>query len=236
MTLRHRLQRFFAPNSLHRQLHPPPALAISFRPYCESDRTTVLDLHDQNAPARFPEGHRPKFEKFIDSPDKTLLVVESDQAGVVACCGITAIGDNVHVLCYGLVAREFQGMRIGATMTLARLCFATRNEGMHCSLIYAVPKSMGYYRRFGYAQTQMWQGEDGKQYPAGALAYNSRLLKPIADALRKRGHLIDPSLPLKRDQTQNVIIKVRGSYDLRLEVLEPNPPVEPSPHARNGSS
>lgn len=232
MKLLDHLKRFSAPNLVHRQLYPPPGIEVRLRPYREEDWGTVLDIHDQNAPGRFPEGHRPHFERFINSSPTSFFVVEAAHVGVVACCGVSAVAENVHILCYGLVSPRYQGMRIGAMMTLARLCFATRTTGIHFSVILTIPKSIGYYQRFGYRQSGQWKADDGKLYPLGTLCYDSKILKPIAETLKRRGHYIDPSLPLPLDPCGEAQVTPNGdgTYALRIEVKPTStPPAPPTP-------
>jgi GNAT superfamily N-acetyltransferase len=224
MNLLHRLEILFAPNQIHQQLYPPPSIAFRFRRYQASDRGSALDLYDQNAVDRFPEGNGPVFERYLDSVPESFFVAEAKRGGVIACGGVTSVGECVHTLCYGLVDRRFQGLGVGAAITLARLAFATRTPGEHFSFIYAVPKSMGYYQRFGFSETQTWMGVDGKNYPVGILGYNSQVFKPIAAVLRRRGHLIDPSLAIEQDESKIAVIQKSGSggYSIELKMKEPN--------------
>ena len=193
----------------------------------------MLDLHDSNARDRFPVGHRPVFEHFLDSPPSSFFVADAPEAGVVACGGVLGGGEQVHTLCYGLVAPNHQGRGIGSAMVLARLVFATRIPGTHFSFIFAVPKSIGFYQRFGFSSQQTWKGEDQKDYPIGVLSYSSMAVTHIEGVLRKRGLLINPSLPVAQDPSKIAIVTPLGNDQHRIEFKEKerNKASEPTPGA-----
>ncbi len=197
MKLKDRLLRIFASDDVHRQLYPAPVVPFRIRKYGPSDRDAVLRLYDSNAPGRFPVGHRPCFERFLFDCDDELFVAVHPTEGVIACGGVSSNGPGVHTLCYGLVSPRFQGERIGSTMTLARLAFATRTEGVNSSRVYVVHKSLKFYERFGYRVSGKWLGEDQSEYPFAVLEYLSEIRGSIEGVLAKRGHRIPRSIPLK---------------------------------------
>jgi len=222
MKLKHRLLRFLARNSFQQQLYPPPSLPFAIRRYDEKDRRAVLELHDSNAPDRFPAGSRTGFERYLESGSTSFFVAESPAGEVIASGGVNAVGERVHALCYGLVAPAHHGRGIGSTMTLARLVFATREPGMHFSIIFAVPKSLSFYRRFGFTQLGTWKGEDQKDYPLGGVGYRSNLIKPVEAVLRKRGFLIEPDLPLVQSGKYVVVATqgFLGRYNLEFQARD----------------
>lgn len=206
MKVVYKIRRLLAPDAIYRQLYPPPGLAIKFRRYEARDRARILEIHDSNAPNHFPANHRPVFEKFLDTECVSFFVGETDAAKIVACCGVTAIGQFVNVLHYGLVAPEYQRLGIGSAMTLARLAFATREAGNSFSFIYALEKSMSYYERLGYAEVYKWKDDEGIEYPVGLLSYHSTVIERMAGVLSRRGHRIDPSLKLDQDSSREAVI------------------------------
>lgn len=230
MNIVDRLLRLAAPNGLHAALYPRPAVDFRFRPYDDRrDRGRVVDLHDSNAPDRFPENHRPKFEAYLDSGPVSFFVAETAQGKVIACGGIGAVGDRVNIPCYGLVAREHQGMGVGSASILARLAFATRTPGLNCSVIFAVPKSVGFYRRLGYAEWTRWDGGDGQTYPAAALTYYDSALIPIRQRLKKRNLLIDPTWPLGGLPGLKAVFEEipEAGVQIHLVADQPNRPADP---------
>jgi len=152
---------------------------------------------------------------------------------IVACGGISVVGGFVNVPCYGLVAPEHQGKGVGSAMALARLAFATRTPGHHFSIIFALPKSLGFYRRFGYQERTSWKWEDGKEYPVGVLSYSSAVFGAIEGTLRKRNLLIDPSLPVAKSPNLDAVIVDMGYGRHRVELINKaiNQPPEPTPAA-----
>ncbi len=225
MNLFDRLRRWVAPNAIHRQLFPRPSVDFRLRPYREPDRDAMLGLYDANAPDRFPEPDRLKFERFLDSDPESdsYFVAESAGGEIVACGGVSLLHDRVNVLSYGLVSPEHQGRGVGSALALARLTFATRVAGQNFSLIFAVPKSLGFYHRFGYVEVGAWDGDDGKQYPAAGLGYAHDVFEPIESILEERGLLIDPSLPIAVSNELEAVLEedLLGVYDMRIERKEP---------------
>lgn len=218
-----RFNRFFAPDCVQRELYPAPQVKFSIRKYLPKDREAVLALHDINGPGRFPEGHRPIFEDFLTTCGNKLFVAENVDAGVIACGGVTSEGPQVNTLCYGMVSPAFQGKRIGSTMALARLQFATRTTGVNFSVIYALDKSMPFYERFGYQRCDKWIGEDGREYPTGVLQYNSETMREVGRILSRRGHVIDRINLLQRNPGSEVIVKedVNGQFSFETKPIVP---------------
>ena len=230
MKLMHRLERFFAPNLLHLQLYPPPSIRFRTRSYEPGDRPAVIELYRKNEPDRLPANGIGDFERTIDQPDASFFVCESPDFGIIACGGVTAYSPEWHVLYYGLVDPEHQGKRVGATLALARIVFASRGGKTCVSTIYAIPASIGYYQRFGYVNNQTWPDGNGENHPIGHNVYQRKILRPIASVLRRRGHLIDPALPLAEDPVQQAlpIIEIEGVLRFEIKPREPAPSaVEP---------
>lgn len=188
------------PVTFHPSQCPLPRVPIRLRRYREEDREAVLAIYDANAPDRFPQGHRPTFEKFLEvaahlhltAPFEFLVVEEADSGEVIACGGASADREQpVNQLSYGLVAPDFQGHGIGATLLFARLVAVTTRPEMNFSYIFSVPKSIGYFLRFGFELYDEWTGEDGKRNPVAVLPYTLQSLASMVELLGERGHLLD---------------------------------------------
>ncbi len=219
-----RIRRFLAPNPLYRQLFPSTPLKLKIRGFSANEDTdSLLRIHDLNAPNRFPENHRPIFEKALHEQHESFFVAELDDGTVAGCGGVLTIKENVNVLYYGIIHPDFQGFRIGSSLTLARLSFATRTSGQQFSVIYAVSKSVPFYARFGFSEAQKWIGDDGNQYPLGVLSYDSSWFRAIDKVLAKRGLLLDKSKPIERDEHRVAVIKELDHQTCTLEIKEINP-------------
>ncbi|MDH3975435.1 MAG: GNAT family N-acetyltransferase [Deltaproteobacteria bacterium] len=155
-----------------------------------------MRIYKENAPDRFPKGHLPSFEEYLDKDPLSFFVAQTPDNEIIACGGVTDIGLKFHILCYGMVDPAFQNCRVGSTMVLARMAFATRYSGDHTSIIYSVPRSIGFFERFGYKEVNKWTDEEGHSYPIAANRYSREIFDPIKRILDKRGHLITPDLPI----------------------------------------
>jgi predicted GNAT family N-acyltransferase len=229
MLLIDQFRRLFARNGVERQLYPAPTISFRFRLYQPADREAVLKLHDLNAAGRFPTSGRIQFEQYLDGNPASHFIVETRHGDIAACCGVVDIGNFVHNLCFGLIAPAFQGCRIGSTMTLARICFASREPGTHFATIHAVPKSIGFYRRFGFQPFGDWLKEDGIAYPSGILSYSSSILGRIESALKERGHFISPTMPVEKDLKHEAVIVDMGLgiHRIDIKLLESGTPPGP---------
>ena len=64
--------------------------------------------------------------------------------------------------------------RVGVGRGLARLALLKTQEPYYRVLIFAVEKSIGYYRRMGFMAFQPWKDKEGKEHPSGVLEFSSR--------------------------------------------------------------
>jgi len=201
------LQRFlFARTSLEAQLYPPLKAAIRFRPYEPRDYDSCLAIYRKNEPGRFPENHGQKFEQFLKKENKTLIIAECDSR-VVGYGGISLAAPNVAILCYGIVDPEFQGRRIGATLTLLRIAqLAPAPPGIFV-FIFAVDASMPAYRRFGFIEKTRWTAEDGKHYPAALLSVPLSSLQRVKSTLNRRQVRVQGNLHLQTSDTISCIVE-----------------------------
>ena len=204
------LKRLFAQTSLEYQLLPEPKLDFRLREYCERDFQSVIDIYNLNAPDRFPVGDFDRFVAYLKKSQKTYFVAESVHHGIVGAGGIVALAENIHVLCYGLIHPSHQNKRVGSTLVTARILAATKNDGVHFSVIFAVPKSIGYYNKFGYVQGGHWKTNAGTDFPSGVIYYHSSTLVRIRKILKNRGHLL-PEIQA---------IQINDQMSARVELLE----------------
>ena len=217
------LNRILSPNDIYRQLYPASSIRFSFRNYQSKDREAVLAIYDSNAPERFPVGHRPHFEEFLNDCDNKYFIAESPEHGVIASGGAYATGERTHTLCYGMVAPQFHGNGIGSALTLARLIFGTRGAGPHFSFIYALNESLSFYNRFGFSKVGKWTDENGKEHPLAVIGYEANVLAPIKKVLDKRNHLLDNTLPLAEHPEMETVVTAgkQGTFDIQIKPRSP---------------
>lgn len=214
------LYRLFARSTAEKRLYPPPKVDFLIRPYELADRERILRIYDQNAPRRFPKNTKFEFENYIDSLPSSFFVAESKTHGIVGCGGISGLKNNIHTLCYGLVAPEHQSKRVGTTLALARIVAAAKTPETHYSLIYAVEKSIRFYEKIGYESVGIWHSEtDGREFPIGVFIYHTDTLTRIRKTLQARGHLIDHSIPIQPDEDIVPVIEETeyGFFSIKLE-------------------
>jgi len=206
------LQRgLVARSALETNLFPPLALPIVFRPYRNEDYDVCLAIYRKNEPVRFPPGHVATFERFLKDEKKTCIVAELDST-VVAFGGLTLYAPDLAVLYYGLVSPEFQGLRIGSTLTLLRIAQMGPHPADTFILIFAVEPSMPFYRRFGFALAGTWKAENGKDYPIGLLRVTYHEMQRLKVALEQRGIRVRGDLVLhpSSDMTGEVVYGPNG--------------------------
>jgi N-acetylglutamate synthase-like GNAT family acetyltransferase len=107
---------------------------------------------------------------------------------------------NLAVCCYGLVHPDFQGKSIGTSLLLTRLALLNPAEQHHHVLIFAIEKSIGYYRRFGFRPFQPWKDAQGQDHPSGHLAFFSRDIRKCRALLSTHNIIFPPGqdqIPLK---------------------------------------
>jgi len=176
----------FARNELEAQLYPALEQAVRFRAYQPADHDACVEIYRRNEAGRFPEGSIKEFKSYLQTENKSLIVAEVD-ARPVGYGGISLQGPDCTCLCYGIVHPDFQGKRIGTTLTILRIAqIATQPKGNYF-VIYAVDASAPFYSRLGFHFTMQWKAEDQKIYPAGILAVPAASHKKIKSTLEQRG-------------------------------------------------
>lgn len=201
-------------------LWPAPTLKFRFRRYAATDRAAVLRIYDDNAPDRFPPTQRMAFEQLLDSGHESYFVAENETGEIIASGGVQSMGNFGHLLFGGLVAPKWQNHRVGTAITYARIVFAIRKRGAHFIRLAAVPKSVGFYQRFGLKQSGELKLDDGYILPLVGFVLYSDGLADLRDTLCRRGHLLDPAWPIQIDPKLRTLIKMRLDGKFDCEVVE----------------
>jgi len=224
------LQRgFVARTTLETHLFPSLSLPVVFRPYRDEDFDSCVSIYRKNAPGRFPEGHGATFGKFLRSDAKTCIVAELESK-VIACASVTHEAPDLAMLVYGLVDPQYQGFRLGSTLTLLRLAQLPAGPTNILVLIYAVNASMPFYRRFGFKEYGKWEAaEDGEGHPAAVLTLSNWELQSLKEALERRNVCVMGKLTLYPSQNARgeVIYVPEGArimYQIMWHSREPEAP------------
>lgn len=229
------LQRLLAPNLIERQLYPGLRIPVTFRTYAAADFARCLEIHDLNAPGRFPKNSHDAFVKYLADRTCGLIVVEHE-GEIVGCGGLVSQGSHVHTLCYGLVHPRFQGRGIGSMLTLLRLQKIADEPGKHGVLICSVPRAIGFYGRFGFARVASWVADE-EVLPVGMLAFDSRLFVRIGAVLRQRGHFVQGDFTAQRDDSAGLEVEHRwGRMRIKMRQKTPAPDKTKQPTGAGGPS
>ncbi len=167
------------------QLYPRLKRDVLFRPYGHHDHDACLAIYRQNEADRFPRGYTEEFSKYLRG-DAAIIVAEMDHR-VVGYGGIRINDSNIALLSFGIVAPEFQGQRIGTTLTLLRI---SQLASYGCSfLIYiaALNASLPFYRQFGFRESQKWKAKDGQEHPLARVRVSDASIQKIGRTLSRRG-------------------------------------------------
>jgi len=190
------LQRLlFARTSLESQLYPAVSKKVTFRPYRPDDYDACLAIYVKNEAGRFPNGYRQKFEQYLRKDRKNFIIAERESR-IAGYGGLTLVAPNVAILCFGIVAPEFQRQRIGSTLTALRVALLEPQESGAFAVICAVNSSMPIYRRFGFVEASHWKSEDGAKHPVGFLRLPILLLNRLKLTLHRRGQCVRGGLVL----------------------------------------
>jgi ribosomal protein S18 acetylase RimI-like enzyme len=177
------------PNPLH------PALVgrlspMTFRRFASTDLPQCLELYAANEPGRFPGGVVNLYEKTLLGQNSYFLVAESE-GRIIASGGISYyLRDDLAVLCFGLVHPSHQGRGIGTALLLARLAMLKPHSYDYRVLIFAVEKSIAYYRRFGFKVFPPWADGQGKLHPSGQLIFTPAEILQCRQLLKERGVIV----------------------------------------------
>jgi predicted N-acetyltransferase YhbS len=212
------LQRLLcAHTSLEAQLYPPLAMDVKFRPYDPNDFESCLAIYVKNESGRFPHGQRQKFERYLRKEKKTLIIAER-KSRVVGYGGIDVVAPNVAFLCYGIIEPEFQGQRIGSTLTLLRIAQLESQPSGAFVFIRAVDASMPVYRQFGFIENARWKADDGTDHPAAFLHIPVNSLERVKSKLRRRNLTVQGKFVLHTSEVLSCDIKlVGGRYRCQIQ-------------------
>lgn len=183
-----RLYHFIkGPNPLHPSVATGRLSPITFRRFAPKDLPQCLKLYALCEPERFPQGVANEYEKVLQRQHSYFLVAE-DEGRIIASGGLSYLHrDDLAVFCFGLVHPDYQGRGIGTALLLARLALLKPKLYDYRVLIFALDKSIAFYRRFGFKHFPDWEDADGKSHPSGQLQVMPSQILQCRDFLRKQG-------------------------------------------------
>ena len=103
-------------------------------------------------------------------------------------------------------------------MLLARLALLKPNRSRYHVFIFAVEKSIAFYRRFGFREFQGWQDAHGDTHPSGHLLITSYEIRRCRVMLQDHGIVLpedEDQIPLRTDVVQSCAASnpaTRSSY------------------------
>jgi predicted N-acetyltransferase YhbS len=163
---------------------------IAFRVMEDDDITTCLSFYRANEAAHFPPGRFDYFAEKLRRREFLTLLAMRDQKPV-GCCGISYDvarngGGQAGVLCFGMVDPAHQRRGIGTAQLLVRIASLTPVNDLVYAVMFAVPNSVSFYRRFGFDFNHEAAADDGATYPLGILKVSQSLIEDCRDVLARR--------------------------------------------------
>ncbi len=130
-------------------------MRLAFRRYLPEDRGDCVEIFCSNIPQFFREHERTDFETFIDSSGCPYFVVERFHE-IVGCGGYgIRDGSDSADLCWGMIASDYHGNRIGEYLLLARLNEIVTRENVRAVCLTTSQHTEGFFQKFGFA-IQNW--------------------------------------------------------------------------------
>jgi N-acetylglutamate synthase-like GNAT family acetyltransferase len=173
------------PNPLNPSLWQGRLEHMVFRRLEMRDIPQCLELYKANEPNRFPKGGIEKYEISLRDPDAYFLVLQRESR-IIASGGLQYWGrPNMGVLYFGLVQPDYHRKGIGTALLLARLALFSPKQSAYSIFIFAVDKSIGFYRRFGFRKFHPWEDDHGKKHPSGHLIFTSYEIQKCRNLLNK---------------------------------------------------
>jgi N-acetylglutamate synthase-like GNAT family acetyltransferase len=157
------------PNPLHPAVWQGRLAPLNFRRLTADDIPQCLELYTLNETDRFPKDFIGEYERNLRREDGYYLVAEKE-GRLIATGGISYFqAPHLAVLSFGLIRPDQQGRGVGTALLLARLSLLNLNPPMHRVFIFAVAKSVGFYKRFGFTPWTPWRDPHGQEQPSASV-------------------------------------------------------------------
>ena len=186
------------PSVWGRRLNP-----LIFRRFAVTDMPRCLELYAANEVGRFPERVIEEYEKSLREQTSYFLVAESE-GQIIASGGLSYwLREDIAVMSFGLVRPSHQGQGIGTALLLARLALLNPKRSAYRVFIFAVEKSFGFYRRFGFRKVRAWRDLHGQNHPSGLLFVTRSEIRRCRVLLGEQGIVLpqdEDEIPIRFDR------------------------------------
>jgi N-acetylglutamate synthase-like GNAT family acetyltransferase len=120
---------------------------MDVRPYLPADREACLKIFDSQA---LPLETRTQFERFLEQPEGTYLVMEHDGA-LVGCGGFELAPEHrLATLVWGMVRRDCQKQGLGRFLLMYRLREIGKSAGIDRVRIETPQPSAAFFEGQGF--------------------------------------------------------------------------------------
>ena len=155
----------------------------NIRPYGPEDREACLKIFDSNLPDAFIQDERVKFEAFLEANPENYLVVEGE-GGELAACGGYEVGleGGAGTLCWGMVAKDQQGLGFGRLLLMSRLSAMAQIPQMRFVRLDTSQQSVEFFMKKGfrtYRITQDYYGPKLNRYEMYLLLDDENIRKSL---------------------------------------------------------
>ena len=125
-------------------------MKVTFRSYEPKDRGGCKAVFDSNVPLFFAESERQEFLDFIDETKNPYRVLESD--GQIIGCGGYGFRDRGDTadLCWGMIASDLQGRRLGEFLMTARLIEILSEHEIEAFRVATSQHTESFFEKYGF--------------------------------------------------------------------------------------
>lgn len=172
---------------LEHEMRAPKIQGVKLRAYRPDDFDACREIHDLNAPNRFPEDSKIQHEEYLQGLPQTNLVAEID-GKVIGCGGYILNHPDYITFVYGLVHPHYQRMGVGRLLFFGRIAQLQLLESDTIIVICTVKAALPYFKKYGFVvQPNTWNDTFGLEHPIAMAAVNAELIQRARNYLERVG-------------------------------------------------